>query len=49
MSQRKLSSRQREIYDYICTYTKTHGFPPSVREIGKAVGLSLPFHSSYAS
>ncbi|WP_428379749.1 transcriptional repressor LexA [Olsenella sp. Marseille-QA0557] len=42
MSQRKLSSRQREIYDYICTYTKTHGFPPSVREIGKAVGLASP-------
>ncbi len=42
MSQHKLSSRQREIYDYICTYTKTHGFPPSVREIGKAVGLASP-------
>ena len=42
MFQRKLSSRQREIYDYICTYTKTHGFPPSVREIGKAVGLASP-------
>lgn len=42
MAQRKLSSRQREIYDYICTYTKTHGFPPSVREIGKAVGLASP-------
>ena len=42
MAQRKLSSRQQAIYDYICTYTKTHGFPPSVREIGKAVGLASP-------
>ena len=42
MAKGKLSSRQREIYDYICSYTKTHGFPPSVREIGRAVGLASP-------
>lgn len=42
MEQKKLSSRKKQIYDYICTYTQSHGFPPSVREIGKAVGLASP-------
>lgn len=42
MEQKKLSSRKQQIYDYICTYTQSHGFPPSVREIGKAVGLASP-------
>ena len=42
MSKDKLSKRQEAIYDYICKYTKDHGFPPSVREIGTAVGLASP-------
>ena len=42
MPKGKLSNRQQEIYKYICTYSQTHGFPPSVREIGKAVGLASP-------
>ena len=42
MSRDKLSKRQAAIYDYICTYTKERGFPPSVREIGAAVGLASP-------
>ena len=42
MAKGKLSNRQQEIYDYICTYTKAHGYPPSVREIGRAVGLASP-------
>jgi repressor LexA len=37
-----LSKRQREIFDFIGRYLKQHGYPPTVREIGKAVGL----HSS---
>jgi repressor LexA len=37
-----LSKRQREIFEYIGRYLKQHGYPPTVREIGKAVGL----HSS---
>src|SRR6187397_593343 len=37
-----LSKRQREIFDFIGTYLSKHGYPPTVREIGKAVGL----HSS---
>lgn len=42
MSKGKLSKRQRAIYDFICSYTDEHGYPPSVREIGAAVGLASP-------
>lgn len=42
MAKDKLSKRQTAIYDFICTYTSEHGYPPSVREIGKAVGLASP-------
>ena len=38
----KISKRQQSIYDFICEYTKGHGYPPSVREIGTAVGLASP-------
>jgi repressor LexA len=37
-----LTKRQREIFDFIRRYLDRHGYPPTVREIGKAVGL----HSS---
>jgi len=37
-----LSKRQREIFDFIGRYLSKNGYPPTVREIGKAVGL----HSS---
>jgi repressor LexA len=37
-----LTNRQREIFDFISRYLSSHGYPPTVREIGKAVGL----HSS---
>ena len=37
-----LTKRQKEIFDFIGTYLGKHGYPPTVREIGKAVGL----HSS---
>ncbi len=39
---KKLSKRQKSIYDFICTYSSEHGYPPSVREIGAAVGLASP-------
>ena len=42
MARPKISKRQQSIYDFICTYTKSHGYPPSVREIGTAVGLASP-------
>jgi repressor LexA len=38
--ERRLSHRQRQILDYIVQHTETHGYPPTVREIGEAVGLS---------
>jgi repressor LexA len=37
-----LTDRQREIYDYVTRYTDAHGYPPTVREIGEAVGLASP-------
>jgi repressor LexA len=36
----ELSNRQRQIVQYILQHTETHGYPPTVREIGEAVGLS---------
>lgn len=42
MARDKLSKRQSAIYEYICSYTKDRGYPPSVREIGAAVGLASP-------
>lgn len=40
MSVKKLSARQREILDFIKKEVHTKGYPPSVREIGDAVGLA---------
>jgi repressor LexA len=37
-----LTDRQREIYDYLARYVDDHGYPPTVREIGEAVGLASP-------
>ena len=37
-----ISTRQREILDYIREMVADRGYPPSVREIGEAVGLSSP-------
>ncbi len=37
-----LTKRQKEIFDFIKRYAAKTGYPPTVREIGKAVGL----HSS---
>ena len=42
MSKGELNRRQSQIYQFICDYTGEHGYPPSVREIGKAVGLASP-------
>ena len=35
-----LTKRQKEIFDFISGYASKHGYPPTVREIGKAVGLT---------
>jgi repressor LexA len=37
-----LTKRQKEIFDFIRKYASKHGYPPTVREIGKAVGLGSP-------
>lgn len=37
-----LTHRQREILDLISSTVAQRGYPPSVREIGEAVGLSSP-------
>jgi repressor LexA len=38
----ELTARQRAILDYIVAAQRDRGFPPSVREIGEAVGLTSP-------
>ena len=42
MARGKLGKRQLAIYDFIRAYSDEHGYPPSVREIGAAVGLASP-------
>lgn len=37
-----LTVRQQEIWDYLVAYVERHGYPPTVREIGEAVGLASP-------
>lgn len=40
MSQKPPTPRQQAILDVIASFTREHGYPPSVREIGERVGLS---------
>ena len=35
-----LTKRQQEIFDFIKRYSAKNGYPPTVRDIGKAVGLA---------
>jgi repressor LexA len=37
-----LTGRQQEIWDFLVDYVDRHGYPPTVREIGEAVGLASP-------
>lgn len=37
-----LTERQQQVLDYIKETVEVRGYPPSVREIGEAVGLSSP-------
>ena len=39
---RKITKRQQQIYDFIRSYQLEKGYPPSVREMAAAVGLSSP-------
>jgi repressor LexA len=38
----QLTARQQEIWQYLVQYVDEHGYPPTVREIGDAVGLASP-------
>src|SRR5438093_11333725 len=38
----ELTGRQQEIWDFLVDYLGRHGYPPTVREIGSAVGLASP-------
>ena len=38
----KLTKRQNDVLDYIKSYIASNGYPPAVREIGKALGLNSP-------
>jgi repressor LexA len=40
MVELNLTKRQREIFDFIKRYSEKHGYPPTVRDIGKAIGLT---------
>jgi repressor LexA len=35
-----LTKRQQEIFDFVKRYVSEHGYPPTVRDIGKAIGLT---------
>ena len=37
-----LTGRQQEIWEFLVGYVGRHGYPPTVREIGEAVGLASP-------
>ncbi|CAN5603069.1 transcriptional repressor LexA [soil metagenome] len=40
MADLNLTKRQQEIFDFIKRYSARHGYPPTVRDIGKAIGLT---------
>ena len=42
MAEKRLSPRQQEILQFIEAQARERGYPPSVREIGEAVGLTSP-------
>ena len=40
--EKEITKRQNEVLTYVKKYVVDHGFPPSTREIGAALGLSSP-------
>ncbi|MBD0281677.1 MAG: transcriptional repressor LexA [Thermoleophilaceae bacterium] len=40
MVELNLTKRQQEIFDFVRRYVGEHGYPPTVRDIGKAIGLT---------
>ena len=39
---KELTEKQNNVLDFIKKFTATHGYPPSIREIGKGLNLSSP-------
>ena len=42
MTDSKITARQRQVLEFIESQMRERGFPPSVREIGSAIGLTSP-------
>ena len=42
MDRQPLTNRQQEILEYVSSFTRDAGYPPTVREIGRATGLRSP-------
>lgn len=42
MDRHPLTGRQQEILEYVSSFTRDTGYPPTVREIGRATGLRSP-------
>lgn len=42
-----LTPKQQRIYDFIRTFTRQMGYPPTVREIGQHVGVRSPSTVKY--
>src|SRR5436190_15042222 len=38
----ELTARQQDIWNFLVEYVEQHGYPPTVREIGEAIGLASP-------
>ena len=41
-SLKQITEKQNNVLDFIKKFTADHGYPPSIREIGKGLGLSSP-------
>lgn len=39
---KEITEKQNNVLDFIKKFTAMHGYPPSIREIGKGLGLSSP-------
>ncbi len=39
---KQITEKQNNVLDFIKKYSAEHGYPPSIREIGKGLGLSSP-------
>ena len=40
MAKDELSNRQKKILEFIESFINAHGYPPTIREIGEAVGIA---------